>query len=381
MLSIKTTILTSACFGPGANPLQDRDFMAPADWSSAPDRKCIFGYTVSPVDRMPVKRYSVYGGPDGQPRFYIIPPDAFLQDTQNLKALSQLHLIVDPEQGCDALGFIGVTADGYNYQCPACSFLKSGGVCPIADGTRNLALPNNRNNVLDVNDTGGAYGFLSFPLVIFRSGFSLYFTGRAGYAPARTWFESTVDTFLPNVNVKTTAEMNTQETRAVAAQFDRLLSNADPKTLIASVERDVQATTLLPVTIQSKQEATIHFKTTPGAALSSIAWKIMPLNDGKKQFMETNLCLVLNGEEICFTGVEDFAHCAFFTACATGYSTLQPTERGGYNATRYFPAGTAPILRDGNISARFLAPDIGTVLEIDVKVRVREVDAGLANQR
>ena len=380
MLATKTNIFTSACFGLGANPLQDRDFMTPADWSSEPDRKCIFGFNVNPIDRMPTARYSVFGGPDGQPRFYIIPPEAFAKDTQSIKILSQMHLIVDPEQGCDSLGFIGVTADGYNYQTPACSFLKPGGASTTLNGSHTLVLPNNQNNVLDVGATGGAYGFLNYPLVTFRKDFSLYFTGRAGYAPARLWFENTVDTLASNVNVKTSAEMTLQESRALAAQFDRLFSNGDPKSQVMSLEREVPASSANPVTIPSRQEATINFKTTPGVALSSVSWRVTPFNDGKRKTLESNICLVMNGEETCFTGVEDFAHCAFFTPCVTGFSNLQPIEREGYIATRYFPAGAAPIIRDGNIAARFLAPDIGSVMEIDVKIRVRTVDATLSNQ-
>jgi len=57
MLASKTTFFTSVCFGEGTNLLQDRDYMAPADWSSSPDRKCIFGYAVNPLDRLPLGRY------------------------------------------------------------------------------------------------------------------------------------------------------------------------------------------------------------------------------------------------------------------------------------------------------------------------------------
>jgi hypothetical protein len=190
-----------------------------------------------------------------------------------------------------------------------------------------------------------------------------------------------VDTLAPNVALKTTAEATDRETREIAAQFDRLLSGSDPKNQIASFERQAQLTSSTPITLKSKEEGAISFATTPGAALSSIAWRVMPLNDGKQQIMETNLCLTMNGEEICFTGVEDFAHCAFFTPCATGYSSLNPNERGGYTAIRYFPAGAAPVLRDGKVTAQFQAPDIGTVIEVDVKVRVRDVDSTLAGDR
>ena len=176
-LASKTTFFTSACFGESANLLQDRDYMAPADWSSSPDRKCIFGFNVNPSGRMPTGRYSVSGGPDGQPRFYLIPPEAFAKDLQSIKTLSQVKIIVDPDAGCDTLGFIGITADGFNYQAPACIFLKAGGVAPIGDGSKSLVLPANANNILDPGSSGGAYGVLGFPVVIFRKGFSLYYTG------------------------------------------------------------------------------------------------------------------------------------------------------------------------------------------------------------
>ena len=373
-LASKTTFFTSACFGNGANPLQDRDYMAPADWSSSPDRKCIFGYDVNPIDGQPAGRYSVSGGADGQPHFYLVPPEAFAKDPRSIKTLSDLQIIVDPDQGCAALGFIGITADGVYYQTPACAFLRSGGVLPNADGSRNIVLPTNANNILDPSSDGGAYGFLAFPAVIFRKGFSLYFTGRAGYAPPRVWFESIVDTLQSNVNVETTAQMTDQQVRQIAAQFDRSLSGVDPKSQLASLERDAQLTSPSPVTVRSKQAGAISFATTPGAVLSSVAWRITPLNNqDSRQFLETNICLDLDGKENCFTGVEDFAHCAFFTPCITGYSSLMPVDHGGYVATRYFPAGTAPIIRDGKVTATFQAPDTGATLEMDVKIRVRDV--------
>ena len=380
-LASKTTFFTSACFGQDANPLQDRDYMAPADWSSSPGRKCIFGYGANPADGQPTGRYSVSGGPDGQPRFYLIPPEAFAKDPQSIKTLSLLHIIVDPDQGCDSLGSIGITADGLSYQSSACAFLRSGGVIPASDGSKSLVLPTNPNIILEPSSNGGAYGFQAYPVAIFRTGFSLYFTGRAGYAPPRTWFESDVDTLVQSADVKTTAEMTDQELKTIALEFDRSLGSGDPKTQLASLEREAQVTTSAPVMVKSKQAGAISFATTPGTVLSSISWRITPQNNvDKNQFLETNLCLDVNGVESCFTGVEDFAHCAFFTPCITGYSRLDPIEHGGYIATRYFPAGTAPIVRDGRITAKFQAPDSGVVLEVDVKVRVRDIDSSLTDR-
>ena len=372
-LASKTTFFTSVCFGVDANPLQDRDYMAPADWSSSPGRSCIFGYEVDPVDGMPTGRYSVSGGPDGQPRFYLVPPEAFAKDQQSIKTLSELHIIVDPDQGCDSLGLIGVTADGRSYQAAACNFLKPGGVAPGSDGA-SLVLPTNASSILNPESDGGAYGFVAFPAVIFRRGFSLYFTGKAGYAPPRTWFESAVDTLLPNVRVKTTAEMTDQEVKEIAARFDGRLSDINPMSQLASFEREAQVTSTSPVQVKSKHAGAMSFAATPGTALSSVSWRITPQNNvDKKDFLETNLCLDMNGDESCFTGVEDFAHCAFFTPCIGGYSRLDPIDHGGYVATRYFPAATAPILRDGHVTAKFQAPDTGVVLEVQVTVRVRNV--------
>jgi hypothetical protein len=375
-LATKTTFFTSACFGDGANLLQDRDFMAPADWSSAPERKCIFGFNVSPVDSMPRGRYSVFGGPDGVPRFYIIPPDAFAQDQTHLKQLSQMHLIIDPDAGCDALGAIGMTADGQTYQCNACDFLRTGGVC--ANVNHSVVLPRNKNIVFDPEANGGAYGFANYPALIFRRGFSLYFTGKAGYAPPRTWFESTIDTLAPGVNTKTTAEMSLQESRDIAAHFDAALSGINPIKALAALEQEIPATSPAPIAVKSRDKGTITFAAPPGTVLSSIVWKIKPLNNvDDRKLLETNLCLDLNGEEFCFTGVEDFAHCAFYTPCNTGYSNLIPTEAGGYLATRYFLPGAAPLITHGNLTAKFQTPDNGAVLEFDVKLRVRRVDVGL----
>ncbi len=380
MLASKTTFFTSACFGEGANLLQDRDYMAPADWSSSPDRKCIFGFAVNPADGLPAGRYSVFGGADGQPRFYIIPPEAFAKDQQNVKQLSQMHLIADIGHGCDALGFVGVTADGVNYQCSACAFLRSGGICPSTDGSKSLVLPANKSFILDANETGGAYGFQSFPLVTFRKGFSLYFTGKAGGPPPRTWFESGVDTLL--ANVKTTAEMSDREIQDLASGFDRLLGSADPIHQLAALEYEAQSTIDYPLSVRPKERGAVSFIAPPGAVLSSIAWRIRPLNNVQShQYLETNICLDMNGEQSCFTGVEDFAHCAFYTTCKTGFSSLVHNGRGEYVATRYFLGGAAPILRDGKITARFQGPDAGTVVEIQARVRVRTVDAALARQR
>lgn len=376
-LASKTSFFTSACFGADANLRQDKDNMAPADWSGSPDRRCIFGYGPTSADGLPSGRYSVYGGPDGQPHFNIIPPEAFAGDQTQLKQLSQVHLIVDPEQGCPGLGSIGVTADGVRYQCSACAFLRAGGVCPAGDGTKSLVLPANRNNVLDPNDNGGAYGFVNFPAVLFRKGFSLYFTGKDGYAPPRVYFESTVDTLRPRVNAKTTAEMTAPEIQAVAAEFDSALTGVDPTGRLAALEREAQLTSAERLVLRPKERGSLYFTTTPGAVLSSISWSIRPLTTAARRgFLETNLCLGLNGEESCFTGVEDFAHCAFFVPCQAGYSNLAPTAGERYIATRYFAPGTAPAINDGRISAGFQAPDVGTVIEIEVKVRVRNVPAG-----
>ena len=373
-LASKTTFFTSVCFGQDANPLQDRDYMAPADWSSSPGRKCIFGYNANPADGEPAGRYSVSGGPDGQPRFYLIPPEAFAKDPNSIKTLSLLHVIVDPDQGCDALGSIGITADGISYQSPACVFLRAGGAISASDGSRSLTLPTNENNILDPSSTGGAYGFQAFPVVIFRKGFSLYFTGRSGYAPPRTWFESDVDTLEQSIDVKTSSEMTDQEVKTIAQEYDRSQRNANPISLLASVERQAQTTSESPVSVKSKQAASIGFAASPGTVLSSISWRITPQNNvDKNQFLETNLCMDVNGVESCFTGMEDFAHCAFFTPCITGYSRLDPIEHGGYMVTRYFPPATAPIVRDGRVTVKFQAPDSGVVLEVDVKVRVRDV--------
>jgi hypothetical protein len=373
-LASKTTFFTSACFGVDANPLQDRDYMAPADWSSSPGRSCIFGYDVNPADGMPKSRYSVSGGPDGQPRFYLIPPEAFAKDQQSIKTLSELHIIVDPDLGCDSLGLIGVTADGRSYQTAACTFLKSGGVMPGSNGL-SLVLPTNANNILKPDSNGGAYGFIAFPAVVFRRGFSLYFTGKAGYAPPRTWFESAVDTLLPNVRVKTTAEMSDQEVKGIASRFDERQAKVNPISELAVLEREAQVTSTNPVRVKSKQAGTISFAAAPGMVLSSVAWRITPQsNVDQKGFLETNLCLDMNGEETCFTGVEDFAHCAVFTPCITGYSRLDPIEHGGYVATRYYPAATAPVLRDGHVTAKFQAPDTGAVLDVQVTIRVRSVN-------
>ena len=380
-LASTTTFFTSACFGQNANPLQDRDYMAPADWSSSPGRMCIFGYGANPADGQPTGRYSVSGGPDGQPRFYIIPPEAFAKDTQSIKTLSLLHIIVDPDQGCDSLGSIGITADGLSYQTSACAFLRAGGAIPSSDASKSLVLPTNANNILDPNSNGGAYGFQSFPVVIFKKNFSLYFTGRSGYAPPRTWFESDVDTLERSVDVKTSAEMTDQEVKTIALGFDRSLATADPKSQLASLEREAEVTSESPVKVKSKQAGAISFAAAPGTVISSIAWRITPQNNvDKNQFLETNLCIDVNGVESCFTGVEDFAHCAFFTPCITGYSRLDPIEHGGYVATRYFPAGTAPVSRDGRVVVKFQAPDSGVVLEVDVKVRVRDVGATLTGR-
>lgn len=369
----KTTYFTSACLGVGANPLQNQDYMAPGDWADSANRGCTFGYGVNPASGLPRGHYSVQGGADGQPRFYLIPPEAFAQEQQRLKQLSQIQLIVDPDQGCDALGYLGITADGKTYRCPACSFLKPSGLCPSTDGSKSIALPANGNIVLGPNSTGGAYNVLGFPVVLFQKGFSFYFTGKSGYAPPRVYFENVVDTLLPGVNVRTTAQMSDREIKGIASQFDRLLSGTNPSSQLAALEQEARPSGSGRLEMKSREKAALSFSAAPGSVLSSISWKIRPIsNQSRIEFLETNLCLDLNGELFCFTGVEDFAHCAFYTPCRTGYSSLVPIDGAGYLATRYFPAGTTPAIRDGKITIKFQAPDIGSVLEIEVKVRVRK---------
>ena len=274
----------------------DRDFMAPADWSSSPDRKCIFGFRKKPAEVMPSGRYSVFGGPDGQPRFYFIPPDAFAADTQSLKQLSLVRLTVDPEFGCAALGSIGFTADGITYQCPACSFLKSGGACASGDGAHQITLPTGRRHVLDANDTGGAWGFVNYPAVLFRSGFSAYFTGRAGYAPPRTYFESAVDTLAAGVNVRTAAQMTVAQSQEIATQFDGSPESSQLET-IAALETDAVASPPGKFSVRPRETGFQSFQTTPGAVLSSVVWTVRPSNNRNNQgYMETNLCLEIDGE-------------------------------------------------------------------------------------
>ena len=330
------------------------------------------------MTRLPTNFYKVDEDSIGQRRFYLIPPEAFASESQSIKQLSQVQLIVDPVQGCASLGDLGVTADGMNYQCDACAFLKAGGVCPLTDGSKSLVLPLNRNNIMDPETNGGAYGFLAFPGVIFKKNFSLYFTGKDGYAPARVYFENAVDTFVPSVNVKTTAEMTNQEIKDIASQFDYFLSPADPKGLLATTETEARPTGSFPVKLNPRQAATFSFTTRPGTVLSSVYWRIKSIGDTlNRQFLETNVCLTVNGREACFTGVEDFAHCAFFSTCTTGYSTLKSVGEQGYVATRYFPAGTAPLINDGRVTIRVQAPDIGTQTEMDFKIKVRDVDTTL----
>ncbi len=380
LVASKTSVFTSACFGESANLLQDHDYMAPADWAASPDRKCVFGFAAEPGAGMPTGRYSVFPGPDGLPRFYIVPPEAFAQDLQRLKQLSELHLIVDHDQGCDALGFLGVTADGVNYQCSACAFLRRGGVCP-GPGGKSIVLPTSAAFALDVEETGGAYGFQGYPLVLFRKGFSLYFTGKAGGPPPRVYFESAVDTLLPSVNAKSTAEMSGQEIRTIASTFDGTAARGDLIREVTALEQDAKVVSYSPAHVRSKEKTILAFEAAPGSVLSSISWRIKPLNNvSSPGYLETNMCLEMNGQEFCFTGVEDFAHCAFYEACKTGFSSLVHTGSGEYIATRYWLPGASPILRDGRVSCKFQGPDIGTVLEMEVKVRVRPGDATLAPQ-
>ncbi len=373
-LASKSTFFTSACFGEGANPLQDKDFMTSGNWNTSAEDKCIFGYRVNPADDMPAKRYSVTGGSDGQPRFYIIPPDAFAQDEQTVKQWSLLRLTVDPEAGCAALGSIGMTADGIGYQCAACDFLRSGGICPGGDGSRVVALATHANYVLDANNNGGAWGFINYPTILFRKGLSVYFTGRSGYAPPRTYFEAMVDTISPAFNVKTTAQMTAREVRDQAAQFGAV-AQAEPIKEIAAVERPATSSPA-KIVLRSKEKASISFSAPPGTVLSSIIWTLKPVNNrSNKNFLETNLCLDLSGEEVCFTGVEDLAHCAFFTSCTTAFSSLTGTDSDGYVAKRYLAPGAAPVIRDGKITAKIQAPDIGTVLNIELALNIRAAES------
>jgi hypothetical protein len=377
-LASRTTFFTSVCFGADANLLQEEDHIDGSDWATSRRHDCIFGYAMNPLTRMPASFYKTDTDTDGHKRFYLIPPEAFASDPFSIKQLSQAQLIVSPEYGCVSLGDIGVTADGVNYQCEACSFLKAGGVCPVPGGYKSLVLPTNRNNILDPDANGGAHGFLAYPAIIFKRDLSLYFTGKDGYAPPRIYFENAVDTLLPTVNVKTTAEMSDQEIRDVASQFDYFLSPADPKGLLATMETEARPTGSFPVQLNPRQAATLIFTARPGTVLSSVYWRIKPIgNVLNRQYLETNVCLTVNGREACFTGVEDFAHCAFFQACTTGYSTLKSVGEQGYIATRYFPAGTAPWINDGRVTIRVQAPDIGIPIEMDFKVRVRDVDAAL----
>lgn len=374
-LTSQTSFFTSACFGPDANPLQNNDSMAPADWSRSPDRKCIFGFRTDPKTGLPTGHYSVAVGPDGEARFYVIPPEAFASDPTQVKQLSQMHLIVDPSQGCAELGSIGITADGTSYQCPACMFLKSGGMCLSKDGTKSLVLPKNSTFILDPDRTGGSIGFQGFPIMFFRRGFSVYFTGKSGYAPPRVYFESTVETLRPEVSAKTTADMSYAEIKGVASQFDTVASRSNILKTIAPFEYPARLTSVNPVRLSSKETATISFWAQPETVLSSIVWSIKPVNNiDTKTFLETNLCIDLNGERTCFTGVEDFAHCAFFEPCVTGFSSLVPTGSNTYIATRYFLPGAAPTIRDPNVRVQFQAPDVGTILEMSVQLRVRAVN-------
>lgn len=373
------TIFNTACHGDGVNPMQNLDYITPADWSATPGRKCVFGYDTDAATGRPAGKYTV-GGANQAPRFFLIPPEAFAQDPNSIKQLSQLWLVVDTSQGCEYIGSIGATADGLTYQCDACNFLRPGGICPSSDGAKRLVLPNNKGTILDPVKNGGAYGFLGFPLVIFKKDFSLYYTGTAGYAPLRTYFEATVETLLPNVQVKTTAEMTSREIGEVTTAFDSLLGSTNPTAYIASLEH--QATPLTParVILKRRDQAEFVYSARPGSVLSSIFMRIVPLYDQRnKQFLETNFCLTINGKETCLTGVEDFAHCAYFTTCATTYSWLAPEGDGGYVAMRYFPSWTAPVIRDGKIIVRLLIPDFGTVLDTEIRVNVRDVDSSLAS--
>ncbi len=371
-LASESAFFTSVCYGAGVNLLQDQDYLGPSDWKSSLNRGCTFGYRLDPATGQPTGRYYVEAGPDGESRFYLVPPTAFGPAGHALKQLTQLQLIADPNPGCEALGLLGMTADGETYQCSACAFLKAGGVCPSLSGSKSLALPVNSNTIFDPRTNGGAYGFVGFPLVIFRDGFSLFFSGRGGAAPRKLFFEIVVDTLAPEQNVPTTAEMSDRTINVLASQFDELMSSTVPITRLMGLEHQAEATTPARVVVKPREEAAIGFVSAPGSVLSSIAWTIRPTDRASDpRFLETNICLAWDGTEACFTGVEDFAHCAFYTACRTGYSSLVPLDGEGYTATRYFPAGTAPLLRDGKVTARVRAPDIGTSLQIEVQVRVR----------
>ena len=206
----------------------------------------------------------------------------------------------------------------------------------------------------------------------------MYFTGKSGYAPSRLYFESTVDTLRPEVSYKTTAEMSYAEIKGISTSFDALSSRSNALVAMASLERPAPSISANPVRVSSTETGAISFRAPPEAVLSSIVWTIKPINNiDKKAFLETNLCMDLNGERSCFTGVEDFAHCAFFNSCVTGFSSLVGTGDGGYIATRYFTPGTAPAIHDPVVRFQFQAPDTGTVLEMNVQLRVRSIDPTL----
>jgi len=364
---------TSVCYGKDANLLQEEDHINGGDWSISRRDDCIFGYAVNPTSRLPSRSFRTFEDANQQRRFYLIPPEAFTDDS--IKKLSQIQLILIPEQGCTALGSLGMTADGTTYQCNACDFLRAGGVCPATDGARALVMPTSKNLVFDDDTNGGAFGFQGFPLIVFKRDFSLYFTGKDGYAPPSLYFENIVDVLSAGIPPKITSEMSNSEIREIAARFDSAHAGIDPKSRLASVEIDATPNSPLSQPLRAKQEIVFNFSAKPGMLLSSIAIKLVPVDNVRtRQFLEMNPCLLMNGKEQCFTGIEDFVHCAFFHPCTTGFSTLKVIggiSADGYIATRYFPAGTAPILRDGKISIRLLGPDIGSLLQVDANVRVR----------
>ncbi len=373
----KANFFTSACYGDGANPVQSEDYLKPGDWGGSRG-KCIFGGNVAPESELPTIKYSAGGGEDGLPHFYIIPPGALANEPYGLKQLSEIQLIVDPEQGWDSLGMIGFTADGITYQAPATDFLIPGGTIKSIDGTKTIVMPKNENNVFHPDANGGNYGYQGFPAVIFKDAntFAAWFTGKAGYAPQRIYLEAEVDTLRPEILARSTAEMTDQEISVMAAEYDRLLTGADPKKQIQSLEKEAIMTSSQPIVAFSRQKAAFYFDIPLGTVLSSINWETKPINNiekeaEKKTFLETNLVLLINGERYEFTGYEDVAHCAFYSTCITGWSALYPIDNAGYRADRYFP--NAPLIRDPRIVVIATVPDNGTALEMNVKVNYRNV--------
>lgn len=364
-------IFTSTCFGPNANPLQDRDYMTQNDGGS----KCQFGYDISPQTWLPQKRYKI-ANIDGQMRFYIVPPDAFTNQPAGTKVLSGFHLIVPTNQGCASLGSIGFTADGKDYQTDACAF-RPGIKMKSTDGAKVIPFPQSPLATFDPEQNGGSYGFVGFPAVLFKDGFSLYYTGQNGYPPPRIYFEADVDTLSVDTNVKATAEMTNAELQQMADAWDHHLRQTDPKTTVITAGKKADQISSQPVIGKSKDKVNLYFSAPPDSYLAGITWHLVPLNNrdpDKKSFynfLETNLQLRINsgdGHEIDeeTTGVEDTARCAFYNPCQTGWSGLFPTGDMGYTVVRNFPF---PLkLTNGKIDMSAQIPDNGTTIEMSGNV-------------